>query len=557
MRQRWQAMRPGTRVLAVIGALLLGLVIGAALAADVLAAHPPDQTSGVPYARPSAEHLLGTDDLGRDLWAQLVFGARVSLLVGLIAAVAATAVGTTAALVAGWRGGWVDAVIMRVVDLVLSLPFLVLVLVLAAYFGRGLGVLIVLIAGVLWARPARLLRAQVLKLREVGHVVAAHAMGAPTGRILGVHLLRRLVPLVVSQLVRASAVAVIVQSGVAFLGLGDPSRVSWGSTLYFASNASAILTDAWLWWIVPPGVALTVLIVGLAFVGFAFEEAADPQLVSHGWRRPVRRTLPPQQPEPAPPGVRLDVRAMSVSYGHTKVVDDVSLRVRRGRILGLVGESGCGKSTLVSAVLGLLPASANLDCEAVLLDEVNLRRLGRRGLQRIRGREVAVVPQGAMSALDPTMTVLAQVTESVALGGSGGQAEVVAAELLARVGIDTARHGDYPHMFSGGQRQRVTIAMAVANRPRLVIADEPTRGLDVVTQREILELLDELRRELQIDVLLISHDLPLLAAWADDLAVMHAGRIVQTGSATEVIANPTHPACVELVGAFTELADAP
>jgi len=184
-----------------------------------------------------------------------VHGARVSLTVGLSAAVIATVVGTTVALVAGYRGGLIDAVLMRITDLVLSLPFLVLVLVFATFFGRGTTVTIVLIAGVLWARPARLLRSQVLKVRELDHVVSAATMGATTPRILARHVLPRLAPLLSSQFVRAASVAVVVQSGVAFLGLGDPGRVSWGATLFFANNASAILTDAWRWWIVPPGVA--------------------------------------------------------------------------------------------------------------------------------------------------------------------------------------------------------------------------------------------------------------------------------------------------------------
>ena len=410
-----EQLRPSTKVLAAGGLLMLLLVLGAAVFADLLAAHPPDRSTGSPYEAPSSEHPLGTDDLGRDLWSQLVYGARVSLWVGLVAAVVATVFGTAAALVAGWHRGWVDAVVMRVVDLTLSLPFLVLVLVLAAYFGRGLDVLIVLIAGVLWARPARLLRGQVLKIREFGHTEAAHAMGAGSTRIMTVHILWRLVPLLVSQFVRAAAVAVIVQSGVAFLGLGDPGRISWGSTLYFANNGSAILTDAWLWWIVPPGVALTVLIVGLAFVGFAFEELADPQLSGHGWRPPSRRRLPEAVPAPCPPEVRLDVRAMTVDFDGATVVREAGVRVGRGRVLGLVGESGSGKSTLGLSVPGLVPHPGVIRAEAVMLGDVDLRRLGRQGLERIRGRDVAIVPQAAMSVLDPTMTVLDQVAESAAL----------------------------------------------------------------------------------------------------------------------------------------------
>jgi|GEM_PF-6985 len=546
-------LRPSTKVLAVAGFLMLALVLGAAVFADLLTVHPPDRSTGSPYEAPSSDHLLGTDDLGRDLWSQLVFGARVSLWVGLVAAVVATVLGTAAALVAGWYRGWVDAAIMRIVDLTLSLPFLVLVLVLAAYFGRGLDVLIVLIAGVLWARPARLLRGQVLKIREFGHTEAALAMGANPVRIMVVHILWRLVPLLVSQFVRAAAVAVIVQSGVAFLGLGDPGRISWGSTLYFANNGSAILTDAWLWWIVPPGVALTLLIVGLAFVGFAFEEMADPQLGGHGWRSPSRRRLAEEAPVPCPPEVRLDVRAMSVDFDGATVVRRADLRVGRGRALGLVGESGSGKSTLGLSVPGLVPYPGLVRAEAVMLGDVDLRRLGRHGLEKIRGRDVAIVPQAAMSVLDPTMTVLDQVAESAALVSAAGVAAERAGELLSEVGLPVDRHRAFPHELSGGQRQRVVIAMAVANRPGLLIADEPTTGLDVVTQQAILDLLDELRRRLDFDLWLISHDLPLVASRADDLVVMYGGRVVESGPARAVVSRPQHPYTAMLLGAFPSL----
>lgn len=553
LRRYREQIRPATLVLAVAGLLMLALVLGAAVFADVLTEHPPDRSTGSPYEAPSAEHLLGTDDLGRDLWSQLLFGARVSLWVGLVAAVAATVLGTAAALVAGWHRGWVDAAIMRLVDLTLSLPFLVLVLVLAAYFGRGLDVLIVLIAGVLWARLARLLRGQVLKIREFGHTEAALAMGAGSTRIMTVHILWRLVPLLVSQFVRAAAVAVIVQSGVAFLGLGDPGRTSWGSTLYFANNGSAILTDAWLWWIVPPGVALTVLIVGLAFVGFAFEELADPQLGGHGWRPPSRRRLPETVPDPCPPEVRLDVRAVTVDFDGATVVREVGVRVGRGRVLGLVGESGSGKSTLGLSVPGLVGHPGVVRAEAIMLGEIDLRRLGRRGLERIRGRDVAIVPQAAMSVLDPTMTVLDQVAESAALAPVAGVAAERAGDLLSEVGLPPGRHRAFPHELSGGQRQRVVIAMAVANRPGLLIADEPTTGLDVVTQQAILDLLDDLRRRLDFDLWLISHDLPLVASRADDLVVMYGGRVVESGPARAVTSRPQHPYTSMLLGAFPPL----
>lgn len=562
---RWRSLRPATRVLAVIGLVMLITLFGAAALADVLAAHPPDRASGPPFTRPSSEHLLGTDDLGRDLWAQLLHGARTTLAIGMAAAVFATAIGTIVALVAGWFSGLTDAVLMRIVDLTLAVPFLVLILVLASYFGRGALVTTVLLTGVLWARPARLLRSQVLKLRHFGHVVAADAMGARTSRILGTHILRRLTPLLLSQFVRAAAVAVIVQSGVAFLGLGDPNRVSWGSTLFFANNGNAVLTDAWLWWIVPPGVALTLLVVGLAFVGLAIEEVSDPGITTHGWRPGVRRDLSDEAAAPRRMDAAFDIQRYSVSYrGGTAVergtpveratvVDDVDLTLRTGRVLGLVGESGSGKSTLALGLLGLLPPGGRVDGGAALLGDVDLRRLGRAGLAKIRGRRIALVPQAAMSLLDPTMTITSQVQESAALTMDRNASERRAVEMLTKVGIPPDRHRAFPHELSGGQRQRVVIAMALTNDPSVLIADEPTTGLDVVTQTEILDLLDDLRGERSLDILIISHDLPLIAARSDDLAIMYGGRIVEVGETVELLADPQHPYTSMLGQAFPDL----
>lgn len=553
MTTSWRALRSSTRVLSALGVLMLLTLFGAAVLADLIAVHPPDRASGPPFDRPSGAHWLGTDDLGRDLWAQLVHGARTTLAIGLGAAIAAMIIGTSVALLAGWKGGWIEAVLMRIVDLTLSVPFLVLILVLASYFGRGALVTTVLLTGVLWARPARLLRSQVLKLRRFGHVVAADAMGASTFRILTRHVLHRLVPLLLSQFVRAAAVAVIVQSGVAFLGLGDPNRVSWGSTLFFANNGNAVLTDAWLWWIVPPGVALTLLIVGLAFVGLAMEEVADPGITSYGWSPGVRRSLEASEPEPAPAGTVLDIRNFDVSYDQTEVVSNVDLAVRTDRVLGLVGESGSGKSSLALGLLGLLPSEGRVTQGSALLGDTDLRRIGRTGLSNLRGREIAVVPQAAMSLLDPTMRIIDQVLESTKLTDTAGDAGARAKEMLERVGLGQERHGAFPHELSGGQRQRVVIAMAVANRPSLLVADEPTTGLDVVTQREILDLLDELRADLGLQLLVISHDLLLLASRTDDLAIMYAGRIVETGPSVEVLTAPRHPYTRLLVGAFPRL----
>lgn len=557
-----RAHRSAIRRLGIAGGLLLGAVVFLAVFAPVIAGHPPDAASGRPYEPPSTGHLLGTDDVGHDLFAQLLFGARISLTIGLLSALVAVSVGLTVGLVAGYQGGRTDRVLMRLVDLTIAFPFLVLVLVLAAFFGRGLATTVTVLAAVLWARPARVLRSQVLKLRQLGHVTAARAMGATTPRILGRHVLPRVAPLAVAQFVRAANVSVLLEASLSFLGLGDPNRMSWGATLYFANARNAFLTDAWTWWIVPPGLALTTTVLGLAFLGFAVEEWADPRLARTAPRHPVRRRKGTGRPAAAPavwePGDPvLAVRQLSVEYrtatGTVRAVDNVGFDVGRGRLVGLVGESGSGKSTIAMAVMGLLRAPARVEGGEIRLRGRDLRTLSRAALQQVRGRDVALIPQSAMNALNPAYTIHRQVAEAAARTRDRQAAAARAAELLEVVGIPPPRHGSYPHELSGGMRQRVVIAMALANDPCLVVADEPVSGLDVVTQARILRLLLDLKDRFGLSVLLISHDLPTVARIADDLLVMYGGRIVEDGATKLVTDRPAHPYTQRLLQSFPSL----
>jgi peptide/nickel transport system permease protein len=270
---------PG-QVLGRVGLVLLAVPALAAVFAPLVARHSPTRPSARPLLRPSASHPLGTDDLGVDIFAQLIYGSRISLAIGLGAAVLAVVVGLTVALVAGWRRGWAETVLMRLTDVTLAFPFLPLVLVLAAFFGRGLIVTAVVIGAVTWARPARVLWAQVLKLREYPHVQAARAMGATGTRCVVRHILTRLTPVTSAQFVRVANAAIISEAALAFLGLGDPNQASWGIMLSNASSNNALLTGAWKWWMVPPGLALTLVVLGFAFTGYASEEWADPRLAS-------------------------------------------------------------------------------------------------------------------------------------------------------------------------------------------------------------------------------------------------------------------------------------
>jgi peptide/nickel transport system ATP-binding protein len=256
----------------------------------------------------------------------------------------------------------------------------------------------------------------------------------------------------------------------------------------------------------------------------------------------------------------LEVRNLRVLYEVRGVkapaVDGVDLTLRAGDALGLAGESGCGKSTLALACLGLLPGNATVEGSIRFQDtEVVGAKPGR--LRALRGVGISMVFQGAMNAFNPVKRVGDQVVEAILLHEDVSQSEARRRmqELFERVGIAARRASDYPHEFSGGMRQRVMIAMALACNPPLVIADEPTTALDVMIQAQILGLLARLREERGIALIVITHDLSVLAQVTDRVAIMYAGRIVEEGSAAELLTTPRHPYSKALVGAFPVVGD--
>jgi peptide/nickel transport system permease protein len=260
------------------GAAILLFFIAIAVFAPVLAPHDPTQRTAEPFAAPSADHPLGANDVGQDILSELIFAGRVSLTVGIATAGLAAVLGVTIGVVSGYLRGPADTVLMRGVDVVLSLPFLPLMIVLAAFLGQHTTNLILVIGLLIWARPARLIRSQVLSVRESGHVQAARAMGAPHRYVMTRHILPRITPLIAMQFVWAANVAIMLEASLAFLGLSDPFQKSWGAMLFYANSRSAFLTDAWLWWVLPPGLCIAAVVVSFAFLGYALEERTDPRL---------------------------------------------------------------------------------------------------------------------------------------------------------------------------------------------------------------------------------------------------------------------------------------
>ena len=245
----------------------------------------------------------------------------------------------------------------------------------------------------------------------------------------------------------------------------------------------------------------------------------------------------------------LEVSELRVRFGEHPIVDGVDLALERGEALGLAGESGCGKTTIALALMKLLPASLSQSGAITLHppaaeDPINIGRRTEAGMQLVRWRHISMVFQGAMNALDPVQRVGAQIAEAIRLherdAGAADVRERVA-ELLGTVGLTPGVGRRYAHQLSGGQRQRLMIALALACNPSLVVADEPTTALDVIMQAQVLKLLERLRDELGLALILISHDLGVLAETCDRIAVMYAGRIVESGPVSEIFESPQHP----------------
>jgi peptide/nickel transport system ATP-binding protein len=245
----------------------------------------------------------------------------------------------------------------------------------------------------------------------------------------------------------------------------------------------------------------------------------------------------------------LEVEGLRVVHGEKPIVDGVDFALERGEALALAGESGCGKTTTALSLLRLLPASLRQSGKITLrppgaAEPINIGRRTETGMRYVRWCHISLVFQGAMNSLDPVQRIDSQIGESIRVHERGASRSDVTArigELLETVGLTPALGARYPHQLSGGQRQRVMIALALACRPDVVIADEPTTALDVVMQAQVLQLLDRLREQLGLALILISHDLGVLAETCDRIAVMYAGRIVETGSVRAVFDDPQHP----------------
>ncbi len=549
--------------LAAVGAVVLGAIVLVALVTPILPLPDPDVTATADrFQRPFSEgHLLGTDHLGRDLLSRLLWGTRLSLAVGIAAALIAGTIGSAIGIVAGYFGGRIDNVIMRGVDMLMAFPYILLALAIVAALGPGLMNALIAVAAVNIPFFARNIRGVTVGLAGREFIDAARLAGLGHGRII----LTELLPNVLSTIVIAMSTTVgwmiLETAGLSFLGLGSqPPVADLGSML--GEARAALITSPHT--SVVPGVMIFFIVMSINLLGDGVRDALDPRLRSGALTRPRAVTLVDRKgavPEADQKGL-LNIQELETQF-HVgdriyRAVNTVSLHVNPGEALGIIGESGSGKSVTALSVMGLVASPPGIITGgAVRYDGEDLLAADYRSLRARRGNNVAYIFQDPLSTLHPLYRVGDQLVEAIQahdrLPDPAARARAV--ELLKAVRIPNAeaRVRDYPHQMSGGMRQRVGIAMALANDPDVIIADEPTTALDVTVQAQVLSLLDDLRRERGLAIIFITHDFGVVAQLCDRVAVMYGGRIVEQGPTETILAHPAHPYTRRLMACVPEL----
>ncbi|MEV8517645.1 dipeptide/oligopeptide/nickel ABC transporter permease/ATP-binding protein [Dactylosporangium sp. NPDC051484] len=543
---------------AVVALIYLVLLVLVAVFARLLTQWQTEQLNAGgtgPFTGPSWDHLLGTDNLGRDNATRIFAGARFALRDAIQVSAMTLAMGIPVGLVAGYRGGWVDTIIMRLTDAIQSIPAIVLILAVAQVSNQSLQWVLLAIAFGFVPTIARLVRSSTLAVRQESFVEASLVAGTRERWIV----LRRILPNVLSPIIVQATIimgaAIFIEAALAIIGVGYPvGSAAWGAML----NDAFTTVSSSFWNMLVPGMAIAVTVLAFNLVGDGLRDALGVDRSSLYGRKTrmgltqakhLRKRGPRAASEHSSDNL-LEVRGLSIEVQSgddwIPALDNVSFSIKPGEAVGLVGESGAGKTLTSMAVMRLLPSPPyRIVGGEIALEGRDILRMSFDEVRGVRGREIGMIFQDPMLALNPAYTVGRQIAEAIRLHEDVSKhvAEKRAIDLLERVGIpDPARRAKaYPHEFSGGMRQRAMIAMALSCSPKLLIADEPTTAIDVTVQAQILDMLRDLRKEMGLSVLLVTHDLGVVAEFCDRAVVMYAGQIVEQADTRRIFADPVHP----------------
>lgn len=569
MYEVWSRLKKNK--LAMTGLIFIVVLILIAIFADVLVDYDTQviaQDIVNKNQGPSLKHLCGTDELGRDILARLCYGTRYTLLLSFLGNVFGLIVGGILGIVAGLSGKVLDTIIMRIVDILLAIPAILLAIAIVSAFGSSIPNIIIALSVTSVPIYARIMRSAVLSVGDLEYIEAARAIGNRTPAIVFSHILPNCLSSIIVNITINMASLIMATSVLGFIGLGVPAPTpEWGGMV---SAGRAFIRDA-AHLTLFPGLAITITIIAFNIAGDGLRDAFDPKLkYTQSFRERLQakfeaRFGKERLKADLSNGMGskiLEIKNLSVQFASegnpVQAVNGLSLSIDRGGVLGLVGETGAGKTTTALSMMNMIKSPpGKIISGTIALDNNSILEKTPNEMTPIRGNMESMIFQDPMTALNPTKTVEFQIAEVIKNHKKCSKKEAFeqARDMLEVVGIPRTRGGEYPYQFSGGMKQRVVIAIALACQPDMLIADEPTTALDVTIQAQILDKMKELQKEYGTSMLMITHDLGIVAETCDSVAIIYAGSVIEYGTTEDIFNHCLHPYTVGLFGALPNVND--
>ncbi len=503
----------------------------------------------------TSNYLLGADHLGRDILSRVMWGTRLSLAVGFSAALIAAILGSFIGIIAGYFGGFFDNILMRSVDVLMAFPYVLLALAIVAVMGPGLFNSLIAVAIVNIPFFARNVRGISLAYAKSDFMIAAKISGRSTFSCIIFELLPNLIPTIIVAFSTTIGWMILETAGLSFLGLGSqPPQADLGSML--GEGRASLIVHSHNSLI--PGLMILFIVMGFNLFGDGIRDALDPKLSQGKLGRSKALTDLKKNYVFSERSSKsfLEVNNLTTKFIRNnyeiEAIKKVNLSLQKGECLAIVGESGSGKSVTALSITRLVASPPGIITEGFInYKGTDLLNINLQTMQDIRGKKISYIFQDPQSTLHPLQKVGSQISEIIInhkiINKVKLNKEVL--ELLGNVKIiDPERVVNlYPHQLSGGMRQRIGIAMAIANKPDIIIADEPTTALDVTVQAKILSIINDLKKEFNLSIIFISHDLNVVSKISDNIAVMFNGEIVEFGKTKKILNNPNNKYTKKLI----------